>query len=228
MNAGTRLRLGGPSGRWYVVGLASPAGTVVSVAGLDFEGGGGVLGAFFGGPLQESYRVEAGRGFAGRAEWVMDARVVLDALGSVGQWAGGLGGWGAVVGQEVHAGLPQYREPLGCGVQRDEVAAFPGSCRFHALSVPRPVAGYADVWAANVRRRRRARWAASLRVVRLTMRLISAAAVSGIRPGSAGGGSSGAVGRRARVVVRGRAKAAATAQAASAAMARARCRQIGV
>jgi len=74
-----------------------------------------------------------------------DARVIPDAAGSVGERARNVAGPGAVVSHKLHACLPQYREPLRCGMQRDEVGAFPGSCRFHVTSMPRPVAGYAAI-----------------------------------------------------------------------------------
>ncbi len=106
------------------------------VPDLDSEGGVGPPGALVRSPLQELHRVEAGRGFAGRAKGTRDARVVSETPRSFSQRAGSFGGRGAVVGQKVHASLPHYREPLGCRVQRNPVAAVRHACPIHVPSIP--------------------------------------------------------------------------------------------
>jgi hypothetical protein len=78
-------------------------------------------------------------------------------------------------------------------------------------------------WQRRHQFQRRCAVACRVRLSRSYRRLTSATD-SGMRPGSAGGRSSGLVGADGRVEVAGRIRAAVTAWAARAAMARARCR----
>jgi hypothetical protein len=87
--------------------------------------------------LKELHHVEAGVALANGAK-MAGAGVGFAAPGGFGERPGSFGARGAVVGQKIHVGLPQYCEPFRRGVRRDQVAALPGSRWFHVTRIPGP------------------------------------------------------------------------------------------